>query len=173
MSLEAAIEKLTNTFTSHEKAVMEQNELLKQVIEGQARNLEGIQKIASGKAAAPAAAAAKTTKAAEKPAEKAAPAPTPAPAEPAAAAAPAAAQEDFSGEDGFANLRKLCGEYLTVSDAAEQGERKQKFAALVKHVGAGKLTEVPEARRAEFAGWVKTLAAGEDLPEIFGDDMLG
>lgn len=174
MSLEASIQSL-------EKAIVKQIGLQEQIIEGQALILQRAQE-ASTKATKPTAkpAAKPAAKAAAKPAaEPAAPAAEPeAAVEPATAPEPTPPTNSYAGDDGFAKLRAEASAYMTVTDDAEKKDRAAKFGKLIEHCGGTLkgdpkgLPTVPEDRRPEFAGYIATLAKGEDLPEVFGDDDL-
>lgn len=175
-SLTAALEKNTASVQSHEKVLKEQVDLQKQILEGQARIFEQAQQIGAGKGAKASTKAASTKAAAAPAAEKKA---DPAPAVEEKKADP------YAGDAGFAKLKTEVAPYLNVTDATELADRKAKFTKLIEHCG-GRLTgdpkglpTIPEDRRMEFGDLISTLAAGEDLPEIFGeaksaeDDLLG
>lgn len=152
MSLEAAIEQNT-------AAVKELTAIMKTVVEGQKTNLEAIQQLQASGGTKPAKPAAKST------AKEKAPPKEKAPTKP--------KEVDYTTEDGLAALKKLCMEYMAVDDEAEREDRAKRFEKCLNKLGAPKLGAVEPGDRAQLATWVKTLAAGEDLPELDEEESSG
>lgn len=151
MSLEQSIDKLTEAVVKMTAVQEAGNALLEQVNSGREAAIRAAEKLGNTPAAAPK--ATKTTKAAE-----AAPAPAPAPEKPAA--------EDFSGDAGAQKVREIWAGYCGVDDETERNIRTGFLQRALKKVGAEKLTAVPEDKRALFAEWGRTLAAGENVEEL-------
>lgn len=81
------------------------------------------------------------------------------------------------------DLRALAKDFMSTDDEDERDANKEKFASALKHLGAGKLSEVSDDEdRSKLATYIKYWQAGEtfkfrDLDEKIGgsdddDDML-
>jgi hypothetical protein len=161
MSLEQQIEQLNAT-------VKELTAVMITVTEGQAANREAIEQLVAGGGAkaAPKSAPKAASKAASKPKEEK-------PKEEKPKAAPKPKEIDYTTDEGFNALKKICVDYLGVDDAVEKEDRGNKFEACLNKLGAPKLGAVKPGDRAQLAEWVKTLAAGEDLPEVTEEEEDG
>lgn len=135
MSLEDKLESL-------EKAVVALTDVMGQVVEGQARNLEAIQSMSSAAAAKPA----KATKA-TKSTKEAAPAKEP------------EAENPYAGEDGFAKLGGIAREYINGGGEDQVEHRKSQIAAFFKKHGAENFGGLPEDKRPEMAKYLEDLTA--------------
>lgn len=156
MSIEEALSKLTDAVTKQTAVLEKNNALLEQVNAGREAAISAAEKLGGASTTK----ATKANKAAEKPAEAApaaAPAPTP---------APAPAKEDLSGDAGVTIMREIWGGYCAVDDPVELEARKATLARALKLCGAATLSGVPEAKRADFVLWGRTLSKGENVEEL-------
>lgn len=74
---------------------------------------------------------------------------------------------DYTGEKGFEAFKVLAGGWMAAGgDEAESDARKVIFKRILAKFDATKLGELPEDKRAVAAGWINTLAAGENVEEL-------
>ena len=146
MSLEAAIQANTDALSAFSALMATNNELLAKINEGREVAIQKIEENTAPKA----------SKAKAKEPEKA--------TEPKV--------DDFSGDEGRNRIVQIVTDFLNVSDETEKTERMNTLGrALVKLEayapdGKAKMSALPEGGRATLAGWLKTIAAGENVAEL-------
>jgi hypothetical protein len=60
-------------------------------------------------------------------------------------------------------IRTLASEFLGPKDAALKAQRKEFAGRMVEHFGVGRVTEIPEANRAEAIDYMTRFMKGEDV----------
>lgn len=160
MSLEAAVQANTAAIEALVAAVNSNIEVLQKVDAGREDAMRVIQANTGAKAAAP-----KASTKADKPAET---------------ASEKLKADDYAGDEGFARLKtSVVTPYLNTDDKDEQKARMGVFAKALVKLGAvgddGKpgLGKLPADKRVTLAGWIETLAKGENVPELAEDEQAG